>query len=1040
MGILLLLFLAPILFPGTIEEKIKNLANKRIVGELNFSKARLSFFTHFPSFTITLYDFTLKGSAPFKNDTLVQAGNISLGISINSLLFDKRINIDKIFVANAVVKVLVNEKGEANYNVYVPAKEVKPVSDNDTSGTALKLEKIIIEKSHFIYSDLSTKILINAMGFNYTGNGDFSKAIFDLNSAAKIDSLDFNYDGQPYLLHKKVNANLITQINTNSFAFIFQKNDLLINKLPVQFKGKLNFLKNGYDFDFRVSSDSSNLDDLVTALPPQYITWQQKTTIKGKTDLLLTLKGKYIASDNTMPDFAFNMKIREGYIAYEGAPAPVSNLYLNFQTFLPSINMDSLQVKIDSVFFNIDKDYLSAIIDTKGVHEPFVHAKISTLMDLEKLDKVFGLLIVDLKGKAEMHLSLNGRYTTGPNPKSLRHENVVLSIPSFSLQASVKDGYFKYTALPIPVTNINFSVSSSCADNNYLNTGFSINNVSATAANSFIKGQATVNNLREMLVDANLQSSINLGDIKNIYPVEQLTNLGGNLKINVTAKGKYNAAKKSFPVTKTDMVLQNGIIQTVYYPHPVSDMQVSATITNSTGTLSGTTVIIKPASFLFEGKPFHLEASLQNLDNIAYNIKAKGTIDIARIYKVFAQKGTDITGLIKADVSLQGRQNDAMAGNYGKLNNQGTLQINHIKATAEYFPQPFFIDEGLFTFKQDKMWFRQFKASYGQSDFTMDGYLQNVIDYALSDKAVLKGNFNVNSGLVNADEFMVFAPVKNNTNSTTTKPVAIKNKASSGVVLIPANLSVTFTAAVKKVAYNGLNLQDAKGTVVVDNATLSLQQTGFNLIGCNVLMDANYGTINTQKAFFDAHLQARDFDIKRAYNEIKLFHDMATAAGSAEGIVSLDYALKGKLDANMMPVYPSLEGGGVLSVKNIQMKNYKLMSAVASKTGKNGIKNPDLSKIDIKSTVKNNVITIERFKIKTSGFRLRMEGQTNFDGAIKMKMRVGLPPLGIIGIPLQITGTQTNPKIKMGKDSKDEVQETEYKEKDDGKKVEEKKN
>jgi AsmA protein len=153
---------------------------------------------------------------------------------------------------------------------------------------------------------------------------------------------------------------------------------------------------------------------------------------------------------------------------------------------------------------------------------------------------------------------------------------------------------------------------------------------------------------------------------------------------------------------------------------------------------------------------------------------------------------------------------------------------------------------------------------------------------------------------------------------------------------------------------------------------------------------------------------------------------MATAAGSAQGIVSLDYMLKGKLDGNMQPIYPSLEGGGVVSVKKIQMKGFKLMSAVAKNTGKDAIKNPDLSKIDIKSTVKNNVITVERFKIKTSGFRLRMEGQTNFDGAIKMKMRVGLPPLGIIGIPLQITGTQTNPKIKKGRGDKDEVEETDY--------------
>jgi AsmA protein len=61
-----------------------------------------------------------------------------------------------------------------------------------------------------------------------------------------------------------------------------------------------------------------------------------------------------------------------------------------------------------------------------------------------------------------------------------------------------------------------------------------------------------------------------------------------------------------------------------------------------------------------------------------------------------------------------------------------------------------------------------------------------------------------------------------------------------------------------------------------------------------------------------------------------------------------------------------------------------------------------------------------------AGFRLRTEGQTSLDGKLNLKMRLGLPPLGIIGIPLKVTGTQENPKIKMGK-NKEELQETEYK-------------
>ena len=116
------------------------------------------------------------------------------------------------------MNVMVNEKGEANYNVYVDDKK-KAASNTDTSGTGLRLEKIIVENSHLVYNDKSVQLLINAKGFNYSGNGDLSKAIFDLYSHAKIDSLDFYMNNESYLMNKKFDADLITKINTNSLAF-----------------------------------------------------------------------------------------------------------------------------------------------------------------------------------------------------------------------------------------------------------------------------------------------------------------------------------------------------------------------------------------------------------------------------------------------------------------------------------------------------------------------------------------------------------------------------------------------------------------------------------------------------------------------------------------------------------------------------------------------------------------------------------------------------------------------------------------------------
>lgn len=109
------------------------------------------------------------------------------------------------------------------------------------------------------------------------------------------------------------------------------------------------------------------------------------------------------------------------------------------------------------------------------------------------------------------------------------------------------------------------------------------------------------------------------------------------------------------------------------------------------------------------------------------------------------------------------------------------------------------------------------------------------------------------------------------------------------------------------------------------------------------------------------------------------------------------------------------------------MKGFRMFGAVSDKTHTDAIRNPDVSKVDIKTTIKNNIITIERFKFKFAGFRPRIEGTTSFDGKLNIKMRLGLPPLGIIGIPLTITGTKDAPKVKLGRKGED-IEETEYNE------------
>lgn len=1014
--LLLLLFALPYLFPQTVSNKIKQWANGSINGQLAFSGTRLSFFKHFPSLTLTLDDFLLKGSAPFQNDTLIAAKDVSFGIDVSSVFKDK-ITIDKIFLSDAFINIQADTAGHVNYNVY-KSKNATPKSPADTSSASLGIDEIIIENSHFVYNDRSIPMQFNARGVNYTGSGDLSKDVFDLHTHTQMASVDFIYDNKAYVLSKKIDADLVTSINTKSLAFEFRKNDLVINKLPVNFIGKFAFLKSGYAMDFKVNSKESNLHDVVTALPPEYLKWLDQTDVRGTGSIALQLAGRYNAADSTLPDLSMKVNIRNGYINHKKSPVPVSNLYLNFETKVPGLDPDSLQLNLDSIYFNMGKDYFGSVLRIKGVKKPEIYAKVNTEIDLEKWSNTFGVKSFDLKGRYSLHLLANGKYTTGIKRSGIhKTDTVITSIPRFTIKSSFSNGYIKYAGVQEAVKNISFNMNAACKDNDYRHTTFEIENLNANVLENYLKGYFKMSMAPGFPMDGALQAKFNMADIKKVYPVDGLV-LSGNLLANLQTKGKYIPAKRVFPQTKANISLQNGSIQTKYYPHPIQNIQVNANITNSTASMAGLRVVLKPVSLVFEDKPFSVTADLKNFNNLEYNIKSHGTLDIGKIYQVFAVKDYNVKGLITTNLSLKGKQSDAMAGNYAKLNNSGSMQVKDIALTSDLFPKPFIIKDGNFSFNQDKMNFDAFKATYGKSVIILNGALTNVLGYASNSKDTLRGNFNFSSSSITADDFMAFSSPSPNVSG---KP---KNSP-SGVIMVPGNLNLNFSADVKKVKYNGLELNDAKGQMAINNGSIVLKQAGFNLIGAPVTMDATYTSINPKKATFDYHLTATDFDIKKAYDQIKLFRDMATSAKSASGQVSLDYKLSGRLNDNMQPVYPSLKGGGVLSVKKIKLHGFKLFSAVGSKTDHNGLDTGDMSKVNIETTIANNIITIKQTKIKMAGFRLKFDGQVSFDNALNLHFRLGLPPFGIFGIPMTITGTQAKPNIHLGRAKReDELKET----------------
>jgi len=1020
-SLIVLIVTLPYLFPGAINSKINQWANNNINGHINFSRTRLSFFKHFPAFTLTMYDVALKGSAPFQNDTLVAAREISLGIDLSSV-FGKKITINKIFLDDAYINVQVDSAGNANYNVYKQTKK-SSTPDNDTAGASLGINMILIKNSHVVYNDRSLPMLINARGFNYTGSGDLSKDVFQLYTQAEIQSLDFYYGGKPYVLSKAINANLVTEINTRSLAFVFRKNNLNINQLPVEFNGRFGFLNDGYDIDLKINSHEANLNEIVSALPAEYQKMLDRTVIGGVGNIQIELSGQYIAKDSIMPGVKMNVKVRNGYVDNEHSPAPVRDLYLDMDAQLPSLDMDSLAVNIDSLHFNIADGYFNSVFRLHGFSTPDIYARVNSVIDLAQWHRALGVRPFDVKGKYELHLLADGKYEKSVVHKGLRKtDTVITSIPKFTLTSYFRNGYFKYGSLPEAINDISFNLQASCPDNDYRHMHLSLDSLNLKALQSYVHGYFHMVNAANLDMDAKMLAKVHLDDLKKVYPADGL-DLKGDLNADILAKGTYRPTHKKYPIIAGTVAMQNGFVKTKYYPHPIENIQVNTTINDRNGSMSGMNVSIQPISFVFEGEPFTLKAELHDFSNLAYKISLDGNLDVGRIYQVFAQKGYNVTGNIAAHLFLKGKQSDITRGHYDKLFNKGSLKVNNLYCNTELYPKPFIISRGVFSFKQDKMQFDTFNVKYANSVFVLNGAVSNVINYIMKPGSMLQGDFKLYSKQLVVDDFMAFASPS--TSATASVKPAVSSQP-AGVVLLPRNLQLSFAADVKTVKYNGIILKDVKGQMILKNDSLLLKETGFNLIGTPVEMDAAYTSLNPKKAYFSYHISAKDFDIKKAYKNIKLFHDLASSAEHAEGLISLDYQLSGNLDANMSPIYPSLKGGGVLSAKKLGMHGFRLFNAIGREARQDSLgSNSDLSKVELKTSIKNNIITLERTKMRVAGFRARIQGQASFSKELNLKFRLGLPPLGIIGIPMTVTGTEDNPKIHLGKGSdKDELQET----------------
>ena len=997
-GIALVLYVSPYFFKDQINDGIKEIAKDYVKTEIKFKHLDISFFNHFPKLTVTLTDSSIKGSAPYQTENLISAKEIALGVDVKTLFSDKII-FNELFIKNANINLKIDSLGKNNFDIMVPSDEVKK---EEESSVGLALNDFKISNSNFLYDDKSSTTYLKLDQFDYDGLIDFTNNQLTLDADTEIKNANFSFDNQKYVKNLPLKGEINSKIDLNNLSFYFIENDLELGNFPFSLKGSLLMPNETKIFDLKIFSDKNDLKYIPVIIPEAYQEWAKDVEMEGSSEILFTMKGIMNTATNQNPDIHIEAKIEDGLLNYKKSSTPIKNINLVSTVDLQALDPDKMQVKVENLDFKLLDGSTKTNFTYWSGKTMFSEGVIKSTIDLEAMKNATGFRQFDAKGILDLEGNWKGSIVQNT-------KNPLQKIPTFYLKANLENGYFKMNEMPAALDHINLDMEMTNKDGNLKNTSILIRQIDAKALDNFILGKLEVKNLKNFPINADFKAKIKLQDIYKIYPIQNI-DMRGDLYVQMKANGTYEPKRKKVPVSNSVVILRNGYIRLKDYSDlPLENITVETRIKSGRGSFNDLSIDILPIQFTMAGKPFMVNANLKNLTNLDYRIHSKGELNLADFYKLFPIEGLDIDGIIETNVGLKGNNGAALES----LQNRGYVKIQNIKINTKFFPSKFVIKQGEFKFEGARLTFKDVKARYKRNVFVFDGDVSNYINYALKENEVLKGNINFTTNRVNIDDFMAF----NSGESSS------KSSAAEGVVLLPTNVELSIKGKAKEVLFKDIILQDFDGDLALNKGFLTLNQTKFEMIGSHFTMNGTYKPVNARKANFSFDVKGKNFDIQRAYKELTLFREMASAAENAYGKVSLDYKLAGDLGADMFPKMKTIKGGGVLTLEDIKFKGFKLFNSVAEKTNTDALHDANVKKIDVKTSIENNVIKIERTKFKIAGFRPRIEGQVTLDGYMNIGMRLGLPPFGIIGIPIKVTGPSDTFEVEVGKYQKEDLDE-----------------
>lgn len=480
LGVLLILILVlPFAFQGKIEKLVKQEGNKMLNAQFDFSALDISLIRNFPSASITLEDFWLKGAGEFQNDTLIQAGELTAAVNLFSLFGNSGYDISKIIIEDTKVKAIVLENGHPNWDVMKPSADTTDTEETPTESAPIriKLQKLSIKDLSVSYDDRQGGMYAAINHLNATCSGDFGSERTTVDLSMETPSLTYLTGGIPFLNKARLEADMNVDADFANNKYTLKDNTISLNAIQVNIDGWAAMQKNGIGMDMKLNTNEVGFKELLSLIPAIYAKDFQDLKTDGKASLTAFAKG--ILGQDQVPQFEVALDVKDGMFRYPSLPAGVENINIAANVKNAGGNIDATEITVSPFDFVLAGNPFSLKASVKTpVSDPDLQATAKGTLDLGKVKEVYPLEDMTLNGTIQADMNLAGKlsyiekeqYDQMKAAGSIRLNNMKLNLqdmPAIDIQRSTFSFSPRY--LQLSETTINIGQNDLTVDSRFEN-------------------------------------------------------------------------------------------------------------------------------------------------------------------------------------------------------------------------------------------------------------------------------------------------------------------------------------------------------------------------------------------------------------------------------------------------------------------------------------------------------------------------------------------------------------------------------------------